>query len=62
MATKLYIGIDIGGTKISAGVVTDKGRILERVKIPTPANSTPKVIVTAILRLCLLYTSPSPRD
>jgi glucokinase len=30
------IGVDIGGTKIAAGVVDAEGRILERMRVPTP--------------------------
>ena len=32
------IGIDIGGTKIAAGVVAEDGRILQRVRVPTPPD------------------------
>ncbi|MBR8742418.1 ROK family glucokinase [Nocardiopsis sp. MG754419] len=34
----LTIGVDIGGTKVAAGVVDRDGQILDRVKYPTPAN------------------------
>jgi glucokinase len=30
------IGVDVGGTKIAAGVVTPEGKILEEVRYPTP--------------------------
>ncbi len=30
------IGVDVGGTKIAAGVVDTEGHILERIKVPTP--------------------------
>jgi glucokinase len=30
------IGVDVGGTKIAAGVVDVEGHILERIKVPTP--------------------------
>jgi len=33
----LTIGVDVGGTKIAAGVVDEKGSIVEMVKRPTPA-------------------------
>jgi glucokinase len=32
------LGIDIGGTKIAAGVVTGDGRILDRTRVPTPPD------------------------
>ena len=35
----LTIGVDIGGTKILAGVVDEKGNILDSCKVPTPENS-----------------------
>ncbi|MCP9959290.1 MULTISPECIES: ROK family glucokinase [Streptomyces] len=42
----LTIGVDIGGTKIAAGVVDEEGAILDLHKVPTP--STPEAIVDAI--------------
>ncbi|GGZ54017.1 glucokinase [Streptomyces inusitatus] len=42
----LTIGVDIGGTKIAAGVVDEEGAILETHTVPTPA--TPSGIVDAI--------------
>jgi glucokinase len=38
------IGIDIGGTKIAAGVVAEDGRILERVRVPTPPDDEPATL------------------
>ena len=35
----LGIGVDIGGTKVAAGVVDETGRILERRQTPTPTQS-----------------------
>jgi glucokinase len=32
------IGIDIGGTKIAGGVVTEAGQILDRTRVPTPPD------------------------
>ena len=32
-------GVDVGGTKIAAGVVTPEGEILDEVRYPTPASS-----------------------
>ncbi|GEB52284.1 MULTISPECIES: ROK family glucokinase [Streptomyces] len=42
----LTIGVDIGGTKVAAGVVDEEGRILETSKVPTP--DTPEGVVDAI--------------
>ncbi len=35
---ELTIGVDVGGTKIAAGVVDADGRILERLRVPTPES------------------------
>src|SRR6266542_4457324 len=38
------IGIDIGGTKIAAGVITAEGRIEERALVPTPMGDEPATV------------------
>ena len=40
----LAIGVDLGGTKIAAGVVDDGGRILTELRRPTPTTSAKEVI------------------
>jgi glucokinase len=42
----LTIGVDVGGTKIAAGVVDESGQILGRKRVPTPAD--PQWAVDAI--------------
>ncbi|GAB3207043.1 glucokinase [Marinactinospora thermotolerans DSM 45154] len=45
----LTIGVDIGGTKVAAGVVTPAGRVLARVRTETPHKSkSPKVVEDTI--------------
>lgn len=39
----LAIGVDIGGTKVAAGVVADDGSILEVLRSPTPDTEAPAV-------------------
>ncbi|HRY10288.1 MAG TPA: ROK family protein, partial [Candidatus Nanopelagicales bacterium] len=39
----LTVGIDIGGTKIAAGVVDEEGRILARVRAATPGRDAEQV-------------------
>lgn len=34
----LAVGVDVGGTKIAAGVVGEDGAILEKTRVPTPAT------------------------
>ena len=59
MKEKYYAGIDVGGTKIAGALVTSKGRIINRVKSPTPKNSSPDNIICIITDLVkeLLYAS-----
>lgn len=44
----LSIGIDIGGTKVAAGVVDERGVILRRLQRPTPSKS-PEAVEDAIV-------------
>ncbi|GAA0324906.1 ROK family glucokinase [Actinoallomurus spadix] len=47
----LTIGVDVGGTKVAAGVVDDRGRILDKVRRPTPSTSpheTARVIAEVV--------------
>ncbi len=46
----LSIGIDIGGTKVAAGVVDEQGLVLERRQLPTPSHS-PQAVEEAIVGL-----------
>jgi len=50
----LTIGLDVGGTKVAAGVVDDRGRVLEKLKRSTPAadpEHTAQVIAAVINEL-----------
>ncbi|MCM2576673.1 ROK family glucokinase [Streptomyces meridianus] len=48
------VGIDIGGTKVAAGVVDADGNILERMRSETPDKSkSPKVVEDTIVELVL---------
>jgi glucokinase len=51
---ELTIGVDVGGTKIAAGVVDVAGRIVEKIRISTPAATAESVeggIVAAVKAL-----------
>jgi glucokinase len=55
----LAIGVDVGGTKVAAGVVDDDGRVIEKLKRYTPAASpddTIGVIAGAVTELLGRYT------
>ncbi|MFC9090302.1 ROK family glucokinase [Nocardiopsis dassonvillei] len=45
----LTIGVDIGGTKVAAGVVDPEGQILDKVKYPTPSND-PQALADVVAR------------
>ncbi|HEY9390381.1 MAG TPA: ROK family glucokinase [Mycobacteriales bacterium] len=50
----LAIGVDIGGTKVAAGVVDDQGRVLDRLRRPTPSldvDETEDAIIDAVNEL-----------
>ena len=36
------IGVDIGGTKVAAGIVDASGKILTQLRTPMPANDGPE--------------------
>ncbi len=38
-AVGVAVGVDVGGTKIAAGLVDAAGRVAERVEVPTPASA-----------------------
>jgi glucokinase len=44
MSTALHLGIDLGGTKIAAGLVTPAGEVLGRTVRPTPGGGPAPVI------------------
>jgi glucokinase len=46
-----FIGIDVGGTKISGAVITSRGKILSRAKTASPAKANPKTILTCLFNL-----------
>ncbi|MDD5584618.1 MAG: ROK family protein [Candidatus Omnitrophica bacterium] len=51
MQKTLFLGIDIGGTKIAAGLVDAKGNIMGRDKCPTPQGGQAKDILSSLVKL-----------
>ena len=49
-AGSLFVGVDVGGTNVKAGVVTDSGESLSRVSLPTEAGRGPEVGLANISR------------
>lgn len=56
------VGLDVGGTKIAAGVVDGEGRILSRVVLPCPSEGPPGEVVSAIVEAFRSAVSRSPVD
>jgi glucokinase len=48
VSDELALGIDIGGTKIAAGVVDPAGRIIAHRLVPTPTESTDALVDTVV--------------
>jgi glucokinase len=46
---KLFVGVDVGGTKVLAALVSADGRVLERERISTPREKNPALVVEVIL-------------
>lgn len=51
MRTSYAVGVDVGGTRIAAGLVERKGRLLREVRTLTPRQAGPFAIVDAIIEL-----------
>lgn len=47
-----YIGVDIGGTGIQAGIVTESGEIIAKADVPTPATVTNEELAALVADLC----------
>lgn len=43
-----YLGLDLGGTNIKAGVTDDAGRLLAKVSLPTHADQGPEAVMAAL--------------
>ena len=57
----LYLGIDIGGTKIAGGLVTGEGRVMLSDRRPTPLTGGAAILETAIsLARSLGAATPEP--
>jgi glucokinase len=59
MEEKYYIGVDLGGTNIKAGMVTDKAKVIVNTSIPTEAEKGPDYILD---RICAAIESVRKRS
>jgi len=55
-----FIGVDVGGTNVKVGVVTDGGESLSRVSVPTEADAGPDRGIANICRAVLQAVAESP--
>ena len=54
------LGIDIGGTRMRAGVIAPDGTVLSRAECPTPASAAPNEIVARVAEIVLRATRDHP--
>lgn len=50
MKTKYAIGVDLGGTSIKLGIVSDKGKIINKTSVRTHAEEGPEKVISQILK------------
>jgi glucokinase len=49
---RLVLGVDVGGTKLAAGVVSESGRVLDWRSIPARVGDGPDVMIERHIELC----------
>lgn len=54
------IGIDVGGTKIAAAVVTPTGEIREQLQVPTQAANGPEALISRLAELAIALHARYP--
>ena len=47
---KYAIGVDLGGTNIKIGIVSDKGKLVKNISIKTEAEGGPKKVISNIIK------------
>jgi len=57
---RTVLAVDVGGTKLAAGVVTVDGAVLARAEVATPATLDPEVLTKALMELAREVTSSGP--
>lgn len=56
----LVYGLDLGGTKIAGGLVTQSGDVVATASTPTPAAEGPRAIIAAAAELCRALAADAP--
>ncbi len=49
VVSELYVGVDVGGTKVAAGLVDANGRILSHIRVPMVSHGTAEAGLNAVL-------------
>lgn len=49
-SVKYAIGVDLGGTNIKIGIVSDKGKLVKNISVKTEADGGPKKVISNILK------------
>jgi len=49
MAERMVVGVDLGGTNLVTGAVTQSGEVVSRVKVPTLASEGPDAVIGRIV-------------
>lgn len=49
MIDRVYVGVDVGGTKVAAGLVAADGRILSQIRVPMVSRSSAEAGLNAVL-------------
>lgn len=58
MPHHVYGAVDVGGTKIAAGLVDDGGELVHRLELPTPRGSAEQVLATVVQLVEALAEDP----
>lgn len=59
MSESLYVGVDVGGTKVAAGLVDPAGRILSNIRVPMASRSSAEAGLNAVLSAIAQATTGS---
>ena len=59
MSERLYVGVDVGGTKVAAGLVDVDGRILSNIRVPMVSRSSAEAGLNAVLSAIAQATTGS---
>ena len=58
---KWAIGVDLGGTKVEVGIVSNNGMLMSRLRIATPADKSPESIVKNIVATVSEICAKNPK-